>query len=81
MLVDARGINGLDASGVEMLRNLVTRLKENRITLVFYNIKLPVFEVMQRTGLHDAIQRKNIFLSERETLKNIKERLEVESGT
>lgn len=81
VLVDARGINGLDASGVEMLRNLVTRLKENRITLVFYNIKLPVLEVMQRTGLYDDIQQNNIFLSERETLKNIKERLKAESGT
>jgi SulP family sulfate permease len=80
VLVDARGINGLDASGVEMLRNLVTRLKENRITLVFYNIKLPVLEVMQRTGLHDDIEQKNIFLSERETLKDIKERLEAESA-
>ncbi len=81
VLVDARGINGLDASGVEMLRNLVSRLKENRITLVFYNIKLPVLEVMQRTGLHDDVQQENIFLSERETLKNIKERLEAERSS
>lgn len=80
VLVDARGINGLDASGVEMLRNLVTRLNENRITLVFYNIKLPVLEVMRRTGLHDVIQQKNIFLSERDTLKDIKKRLEAESS-
>ena len=80
VLVDARGINGLDASGVAMLRNLVTRLNENGITLAFYNIKLPVLEVMQRTGLQNDIQQKNIFLSERDTLKNIKERLEAGSG-
>ena len=81
VLVDARGINGLDASGVAMLRNLVTRLKESGITLVFYNIKLPVLEVMQRTGLQDDIQQKNIFLTERDTLKDIKERLQAESGS
>lgn len=80
VLVDARGINGLDASGVAMLRNLVARLNENGITLVFYNIKLPVLEVMQRTGLQDDIQQKNIFLTERDTLKDIKERLEAKSS-
>jgi sulfate permease, SulP family len=79
LLVDARGINGLDASGVVMLRNLVARLNENGISLVFYNIKLPVLEVMQRTGLQNNIQQKNIFQSERDALKDIKERLEAQS--
>ncbi|HSM97773.1 MAG TPA: SulP family inorganic anion transporter, partial [Gallionella sp.] len=80
VLVDARGINGLDASGVAMLRELVVRLRGNGITLVFYNIKLPVLEVMQRTGLQNDIQEKNIFQSERNALKDIKERLDAESG-
>jgi sulfate permease, SulP family len=81
VMVDARGINGLDASGVAMLRELVTRLKGNGISLVFYNIKLPVLEVMQRTGLQNDIQEKNIFPSERNALKDINERLEVVSGS
>jgi len=80
VMVDARGINGLDASGVAMLRELVKRLSGNGISLVFYNIKLPVLEVMQRTGLQNDIQQKNIFPSERNALKDIKERLEAESG-
>ena len=79
VMVDARGINGLDASGVAMLRELVTRLRGNGISLVFYNIKLPVLEVMQRTGLQSDIQDKNIFPSERNALKDIKERLEAGS--
>ncbi len=78
VMVDARGINGLDASGVAMLRELVTRLRGNGILLIFYNIKLPVLEVMQRTGLQNDIQDKNIFPSERNALKDIKERLEAE---
>jgi SulP family sulfate permease len=76
VMVDARGINGLDASGVAMLRELVTRLRGNGISLIFYNIKLPVLEVMQRTGLQNDIQDKNIFPSERSALKDIKDRLE-----
>jgi len=79
VMVDARGINGLDASGVAMLRELVTRLRGNGISLIFYNIKLPVLEVMQRTGLQIDIQDKNIFPSERNALKDIKERLEAGS--
>jgi SulP family sulfate permease len=76
VMVDARGINGLDASGVAMLRELVTRLRGNGISLVFYNIKLPVLEVMQRTGLQNDIQEKNIFSSERDALNDINARLE-----
>lgn len=76
VMVDARGINGLDASGVAMLRELVTRLRGNGISLIFYNIKLPVLEVMRRTGLQNDIQEKNIFTSERNALNDINARLE-----
>jgi len=38
-----------------------------------------VLEVMQRTGLQNDIQDKNIFPSERNALKDIKERLEAGS--
>ena len=81
VMVDASGINGLDASGVAMLRELVSRLKGNGIALVFYNIKHQVLEVMRRTGLQNDIQANNIFPSERNALKDINERLEVESGS
>jgi len=80
VMVDASGINGLDASGVAMLRELVTRLKGNGISLIFYNIKFQVLEVMQRSGLQDDIQHKNIFPTERNALKDINERLAAESA-
>jgi SulP family sulfate permease len=80
VMVDASGINGLDASGVAMLRELVSRLKGNGISLIFYNIKSQVLEVMQRSGLHDDIQQKNIFPSERIAVKDINERLTIEAA-
>jgi SulP family sulfate permease len=80
VMVDASGINGLDASGVAMLRELVTRLKGNGISLIFYNIKSQVLEVMQRSGLQDDIQQKNIFPSERIAVKDINERLTIEAA-
>ncbi len=75
ILVVANGINGLDASGVEMLKNLVDRLDQNKIALVFCSIKGNVTDVMQRTGLVDKIGKDNIFASEDAALKEIALRL------
>jgi len=69
------GINGLDASGVEMLRNLVDRLSQTRITLAFCSIKGTVTDVMRRTGLLDKIGAENIFDSEKAALDDISQRL------
>jgi SulP family sulfate permease len=73
--VVANGINGLDASGVEMLKHLVDRLNQNNIALVFCSIKGNVIDVMQRTGLVDKIGKDNIFASEDVALKEITQRL------
>jgi len=75
ILVVANGINGLDASGVEMLRNLIDRLSQNKITLAFCSIKGTVTDVMQRTGLLDMIGPENIFHSEKAALEDIGKRL------
>lgn len=75
LLVDSRGINGLDSSGAEMLRGLVDRLRSNGIELAFCNIKGPVIEVMRNTGLLDKIGREQIFLTEQAALQDFKERL------
>jgi sulfate permease, SulP family len=75
LLVDSRGINGLDSSGVEMLRGLVDRLRSSGIELAFCNIKGPVVEVMRKTGLLDKIGGERIFLTEQAALQDFKERL------
>jgi SulP family sulfate permease len=75
IVVVANGINGLDASGVEMLQNLVDRLSQNQITLAFCSIKGTVVDVMRRTGLLDKVGAENIFDSEKAALENISERL------
>lgn len=75
ILVVANGINGLDASGVDMLQNLVDRLKQNEIALIFCSIKGTVSDVMQRTGLLDKIGPRNIFHSEKAALEDINGRI------
>jgi len=75
ILVVCNGINGLDASGVEMLKNLLERLGQAGITLTFSNLKENVADVMQRTGLLEKIGSENIFISERNAIELISERL------
>ena len=58
--VDATGINRIDASAVEMIRSLVSRLAENGTTLAFFGAKPQFLEVAERTGLLDDIGRANV---------------------
>jgi SulP family sulfate permease len=74
ILVDASGINELDASGVEMLRNLVTRFGASGITLAFCGLKKQVREVMERTALIEAIGAENVFATDRDAVAALETR-------
>lgn len=71
ILVKCNGINALDASGVDMLFNLVTRFKSSGITLGFSEPKKQVRQVMDSTGLSQAIGPENIFTTDREALERL----------
>lgn len=73
------GINAVDASGVYMLFNLVERFKSNGITLGFSGPKKQVREVMDSTGLSQAIGLENIFATDREALARLGVRGKVEA--
>lgn len=77
ILVVANSINELDASGVEMLRNLIDRLRQGGITLAFCGVKATVQAVMDATGLGEVIGRENLFDSEQRALREIGARLGV----
>jgi SulP family sulfate permease len=61
ILVVGSGINGLDASGVEMLSNLVERLRTSGIRLAFSGMKRQVMTVMENTDLLQKIGSQNLF--------------------
>ena len=75
ILIVGDGINSLDASGVEMFKNMHERLHDVGITLAFCNLREKVAEVMHRTGLDSLIGPENIFVSEREAIDAINKRL------
>ncbi len=71
LLVVGNGINQMDASGEEVVRHLVERLRSVGITLVFSGLKKQVIDVMRRTGLLDLIGSENIFPNEDRALITI----------
>ena len=64
LLVVGDGINQIDASGEEMLRHLVERLRANGIGVVFSGLKLQALKVLRNTGLYDYIGEDNMFRTE-----------------
>ena len=71
LLVVGGGINQMDASGEEVVRHLVERLRANGVTLVFSGLKKQVLDVMRRTGLFELIGTANIFPNEDQALAAI----------
>jgi len=71
ILIAAQGINHLDASGVETLRNLSSRLRQSGVTLVIGGIKRQVFDVMERTGLVGDMHPANVFMTEQEAIDSV----------
>ena len=61
LLVVGHGINSLDASGEESLRNLIGQLHAKGITVVFSGLKTQALNVMRATGLFDSIGQDHIF--------------------
>lgn len=75
ILIQGSGINDIDASGVDMLFNLVSRFRGAGITLGFSGLKSQVMEVMKATGLTKEIGEANLFGSDRDALDEIIPRL------
>lgn len=75
IVVVCYGINGIDASGVERLSDLVERLKTSGIQVVLGGVKLQVRIVMDRTGLAETIGKENFFDTRREAMEAVRARL------
>ena len=76
ILVDGYGINQLDASGEEVLHQMVQRLRDIGIILMFSGLKRQILEVMKHTGLYDYIGSDNIFATSDQALEDIYQRLD-----
>jgi anti-anti-sigma factor len=61
ILLDARGINDMDASGEEVLAMIVKRLRAAQLDFAMSGVKGQVMAVMERTHLLDKIGKENFY--------------------
>ncbi|PHR24639.1 MAG: sodium-independent anion transporter [Desulfotalea sp.] len=61
ILLDARGINDMDASGEEALEMLCKRIRSADIGFAMCGVKMQVLDVMERTGLIEEVGRQHMF--------------------
>jgi SulP family sulfate permease len=78
LLVVGEGINELDASGEEVVRHLVERLRSNGVTMVFSGLKKQVLDVMRATGLYEAIGEKHFHITADRALEAISAEVEAQ---
>ncbi|MGH1491936.1 MAG: SulP family inorganic anion transporter [Acidimicrobiales bacterium] len=55
LIIDASGINDLDATGAEMLHELVAEIADRGVALHLSDVKGPVRDVLRRAGIWDAL--------------------------
>ena len=55
LILDASGINDIDATGAEMMHELLTELDELGVAIHLSEVKGPVRDVLRRAGLWDAL--------------------------
>jgi sulfate permease, SulP family len=75
IVILAKGINLIDATGIEMLRRLTQDMRGNGVTMVFSSMKPQVHEVVERTGLGDEIGRENFFDTDEAAFRAVLERV------
>ena len=71
LLVVGDGINEMDASGEEVIRHVVLRLRENGVTVAFSGLKKQVVDVMRATGLLECIGELNLYATADRALEAI----------
>lgn len=71
LLVVGDAINELDASGEEVIHHLVERLNGIGVVMLFAGLKKQVIDVMQATGLREAIGERRFFSTAEQALERI----------
>ncbi len=76
LLVIASGINEIDASGEEKVRELAERLRPLGVELMFSSLKRPVAQAFRNTGLDAVLGEQNIFPNKEIAIGQARERFD-----
>ncbi len=74
ILVVGRGINSIDASGEEKIREMAHYLRDANVTLAFSSLKKPVRDTFDRAGLTPVVGEENLFGSGEAALQTLQAR-------
>ena len=69
VILDARGINGMDSTAVHAILDLVADYKKRNIRFLMSNVKGPVRDTIRRTKVRSEIGPDNFFLSIEDALQ------------
>jgi anti-anti-sigma factor len=71
ILVVGSGINEIDATGEETVRELAKRLQDQGVTLMFSSLKHQVRQVFERGGLVEQIGEENFYADKEKALDRL----------
>ena len=74
ILVIGNGINNMDASGEEKIRDIAQYMREANVTLAFSSLKTPVRNTFDRAGLTPVVGEENLFGSSEVALQTLQAR-------
>jgi MFS superfamily sulfate permease-like transporter len=80
ILVIGTGINEVDASGEEKLRELQRSLADQGVTLLLTSLKAPVAAALERSGLLEQIGRDNVYSSREAAVEQARRRFDSASA-
>jgi len=76
ILVIASGINEIDSSAEDKVRELAQRLSQQGITLMFSSLKKPVAQIFEQTGLLELLRPENVFASKEQAIEAARRRFD-----
>jgi sulfate permease, SulP family len=71
ILVIGSGINEVDASGEEKVREVAARLRESGVQLMFSGLKYQVMKILKNCGLVDELGREAFFIDKESALQTL----------
>jgi len=75
ILLDARGINDMDASGEEALEMLCKRVRSAKLGFAMCGVKGQVLKVMERTGLIEEIGKEHMYADSKAAVAALVDRI------
>lgn len=80
VLIFGDSINQMDATGKEVLHQLLDRLRANNMQMVFSGFKKQILDVLRKAHLYDVIGQENLFRNEEMAIKDIYRRSDREGA-